>query len=216
MNTGNEKQKNKNRSYFMYDFVKATAAIPVALWLRPRILYESADAKKRIQGGALVIANHIGFADPIALMAAIWYRRHHFICMKEFEDKWNTKIFFSWFHCLPIDRENFDIDSFRQITEHLEDGKLVCMFPEGRINASDGDFAPFKAGMVLMALKSKSPIVPVYISPQKRWYNRATMVIGESVRVDCADGKLPSFDDISKASERLREKEARLKELCKQ
>ena len=42
------------------------------------------------------------------------------------------------------------------------------------------------------------------------------MVIGESVRVDCADGKLPSFDDISKASERLREKEARLKELCKQ
>ena len=116
MNTGNEKQKNKNRSYFMYDFVKATAAIPVALWLRPRILYESADAKKRIQGGALVIANHIGFADPIALMAAIWYRRHHFICMKEFEDKWNTKIFFSWFHCIPIDRENFGIDSFRQIT----------------------------------------------------------------------------------------------------
>ena len=30
--------------------------------------------------------NHDGFFDPIYLMFAIWYRRHRFICRKEFFD----------------------------------------------------------------------------------------------------------------------------------
>ena len=214
MNAEKEKRPHEPRGYFMYDFAKATAAIPVLLWLRPRILYENEAAREHIRGGALVISNHVSFADPIAILAAIWYRRHHFICLKEFENKRSTKIFFKWFHCIPIDRENFGIDSFRQITGHLENGELVCMFPEGRINVDEGGLSTFKSGMVLMALKSNTPIVPLYLKPKKHWYSRMTIAIGEPVRVDAESGRLPSFDQINAASSRLSEKEEKLRELC--
>ncbi|MBR5428265.1 MAG: hypothetical protein IK118_07945, partial [Clostridia bacterium] len=85
-------QKRPNRAklfslrYLVYDFVKASAALPGMIWLRPRWRFESKAAKKFIRGGALLIANHSGFFDPVNVMFAVWYRRHHFVCSKEFFD----------------------------------------------------------------------------------------------------------------------------------
>ena len=98
--------------YLVYDFVKVTAALPGLLWLRPRWRYENKEARRRIRGGAVVIANHVGFFDPIYVMFAIWYRRHHFICGKEFFES-KSRWWFEHFLCIPVDRGNF-----KDIAEH--------------------------------------------------------------------------------------------------
>ena len=202
-----------SRKYLFYDFVKLTAAIPGLIFFRPRVLYASKEAKKHVRGGALLISNHTAVYDPIYLQAAIWYRRHHFICLKEFfEGKGGW--FFRSFMCIPIDRENFNISSFREITAHLKAGELVSMFPEGRINDETEGVAAFKSGMVLMAIRSGVPIVPAYIRRWEGFPKRLVMAVGETIDVTKLCGARPTMSQIDAVSALLHEKEDELRELA--
>ena len=199
--------------YFFYDFVKLTAAIPGLVWFRPKVLYASEAAKKKIKGGALLISNHTAVFDPIYLQIAVWYRRHRFVCLKEFFES-RGGWFFKAFLCIPIDRENFNISSFREITEHLKRGELVSMFPEGRINDETEGVAAFKSGMVLMAMRSGVPIVPVYVRRFEGFPHRLTMAVGEAMDVAALCGGRPTMSRIDEISELLHEKEDELRELA--
>ena len=196
--------------YVVHDVCKFFAALPGLVWLRPKIRYVSKEAKKRIRGGALVICNHATMFDPVYVMYAIRYRRHHFICLKELTEGkfgWLLKLFL----CIPIDRENFSMASFREITGHLSDGHLVSMFPEGHISTEENAaMGTFKSGMVLMAAKSKAPIIPVYIHKRKHFWNRFTAVIGEPVDIAANYGTFPSFAQIEEITQLLYEKEKEL------
>lgn len=199
--------------YLVYDFVKVTAALPGLVWLRPKWIYESEKAKRRIRGGALVVSNHYGFSDPVEVMFAIWYRRHHFICGKEFFET-RARWWFKSFLCIPIDRANVSFSSIRTITDELAAGSLVTIFPEGHISGESGDMEAFKPGMVLMALKGGAPIVPVYVKPRKRFFERARLVIGEPVDLAEICGPRPTMAEIESVARLVREREEKLKTLA--
>lgn len=199
----------KSNNYLFYDFVKITAALPGLIWLRPKVIYENESAKAKIKGGALVISNHSGFLDPLYVMFAIPYRRLHFVCGIEFFES-RARWFFKQFHCIPVDRGNFSMDSFRQITQELESGKLVGLFPEGHVNSDAGNLDTFKSGMVMMALKGKMPIVPVYIRKREKVTDRLVAVIGEPVSVGGEDGAMPTFAKITEMTALLQKKEQQL------
>lgn len=215
----NPQPKNKAKlfslRYWFYDFVKLTAALPGLIWFRPKWIYENEAARKRIRGGALIIANHGGFFDPICVMTAIWYRRHHFVCDKMFfqgKKRW----LFERFLCIPVDRENVGMDLLRTVADELKAGSLVSLFPEGHVQEESGGagLASFKSGVVLMALQGKAPIVPVYCRPKPHWWSRLRMVIGEPVDLNERYGKRPSLSQIEKISETLRAKEVELAALA--
>ncbi len=209
-------QKNKSPLFspknFVYDFVKVTSAIPTMIWLRPKFLYSTKKAKKRIRGGALLVSNHNGFTDPVCLMAAVWYRRHHFVCLKQFFER-KSAWWFKRFGCIPIDKDNLDMESFRNIVAHLNAGELVSIFPEGHVNDGSDNIDVFKSGVVMMAVRSRKPIVPVYLKPRKHWYSRLTVAIGEPVDVNSLGNK-QTFTQIDAFAEDLRNKEKELEALA--
>lgn len=206
------KNESRRPSYLFYDFVKITAGLPGLLWFRPKLLYASKKAGERIRGGALLIANHIGFFDPVYLHFAVWYRRMHFVCLQQFFDSgWGW--FFRAVHCVPIDKQNVGVDSVREIIRLLKAGELVSMFPEGRVNDGSGEMAAFKSGMVLMAMRSGRPIVPVYVRQKRHWYERLTMAIGEPVDVKALCGEKAGVAGLEAAAEQLRQKEEELKQM---
>ena len=207
-----KKRKNK-KSYFFYDFVKITAAIPGLLWFRPKRIYASEAAKQRIRGGALLIANHSSNIDPIILMFGIYYRRHHFIATKELFDTRFKRFWFENFHCIEIDRENFGMGSFRSIIDMLKADKLISMFPEGHVTNNE-EVQKFKSGMVLMAVSSGKPIVPVYIKVRKRFWQRQYVIIGEPINPTAMLQKMSTLSDMDRVAELLREKEKELKEIA--
>ena len=200
------------KKYFVYDLLRVTGALPGLLWYRPKFVYESKEAKKRIRGGAVLIANHIGFADPIYCMYAVWYRRHRFVCLKELYDHKPRWIFHNIL-IIPIDRENFNINSLREISDELTAGSLVTIFPEGHIN-STGELATFKSGMVLMALRGKAPIVPLYVKAQKHFWNRVVFAFGEPLDVNELYGARPTMAQIEEVAALLKEKEENLRKLA--
>ncbi len=198
--------------YFVYDFVKVTAVIPTLIIFRPKFLYSSEKARKRIRGGAIAIANHNGFFDPVYLMTAIWYRRHHFVCLKQFFER-KSAWWFRRFGCIPIDKDNPDMESFRNIVAHLNAGELVSMFPEGHVGDGSDRIDVFKSGVVLMAVRSRKPIVPIYLKPRKHWYNRCVFAVGEPLDVNSL-GQKQTFSQLDAFAEELRAKEKELEALA--
>ena len=211
MNRQNGKNRLFSFRYLLHDFVKVTATVPGVIWFRPKWIYETDAAKKRIRGGAVIISNHDGFYDPVYLMFAVWYRRQHFVCMKEFFDSkfgWLFKAFL----CIPVDRNNFGIGSLRAIVDEAKRGGVVTIFPEGHINNEEsGGLSSFKSGMVLMALQAKVPVVPVYVAKRKRFYSRLKCVIGEPIDIIKEYGERPTFTQIEAIASKLQSKEESLK-----
>ena len=113
-----------------------------------------------------------------------------------------------------IDKENFGMDSFRIITDHLKNGEVVSMFPEGHVNTdADNGLDQFKSGMVLMSVMSEKPIVPVYIHKREHIYNRTKIAIGEPVDIVALHGARPSMTQIEETAAMLREREQELEKL---
>lgn len=198
----NKKKKKISLHYLFYDTVKIIAGIPGLIWHRPRIYYENENASEKIRGGALVVSNHLGFFDPIYLQYAIWYRRHHFICLQKFIDG-KLGWMFRHFLCIPIDKENFSINSFHEIVDHLKNDEIVSMFPEGKVNDGSGEMASFKSGAVLMSFQSRKPIIPVYIAAKRTWFERIRVIIGQPI---CFDSSAVSFSSMEKATAEVEEK----------
>ena len=200
--------------FLPHDILKCILALPGLIWFRPKLVYESEKAKKRIRGGALVIANHIGFFDPVYLQYCIWYRRHHFVCLKKFFES-RLWLMFKIFLCIPIDKDNVSIKTMKDIVEHLRCGELVTLFPEGGVETVDGQISSFKSGMILMAIQSGKPIVPVYIRKRKHFYNRLVMCVGEAEDLTALREGRPTMRQINLASEELRKRETALSLLYK-
>ncbi len=198
---------------FVQGFIKVTGAIPSLLWLRPKRIYASEKAREKIKGGALIIANHSDFVDPVYLMTVLWYRQHHFICSEEIMDS-KAGGFLRACGCIRIDRKNVTINTMRDITDRLKQGQVVSLFPQGRISVGEDEGAKFKSGMTLMAIRSGAPIIPVYVKPRKSFFDRLKVVIGERVSVTELYGERPTFAEIDAATRLLYEREKQLKELA--
>ena len=193
----------------LMDLIRITGALPGLVWLRPKIRYTAKQAKKRLRGGVLVIANHTSFIDPACMMYVLWYRRLYFVCHQAFVE---TKAgpFFRAAGCLiPINADNFSVGSFRSITESLRDGKAVTLFPEGHVNKGD-EMLEFKSGMVLISMQSKRPIVPVYLKPRRHWYSRFKAVVGEPVDITSLSEGRPAFSKIQEVTALLKKREEEL------
>lgn len=199
-----------------YDFTIVTGC-PAFLWYRPKRLYVSKEAKKRVKGGMILISNHISLMDPVYLAVGYPFRRHNFVATKElFCSKARKWFFGTVFKIIEIDRDNFSIASFKEIVKRLKEGRMITLFPEGHVNVNeDGAMNQFHSGMVMMAFKGHAPIVPVYIKKKKHWYSRLVLGVGEPIKIeDHCSGPVPTMDDIQKISKILEEQEKALEKLC--
>ncbi len=215
MNSTNKQgaKKNKKQRYFLYDFVKATGAIPALLWLRPKITYLNEKSPKRVKGGALIASNHISFFDPVVVHCVFWYRRLNCIATKDLFTSKTKEWFFTKMHCIKIDKENFTMRSLHSVINRLNEEKAVVIFPEGTVNREEEHgLKNYKSGAILMAHISGKPIVPMYIAKRERWYERTRVVIGEEIDVRTLCGKIPTTEEIERASKYLYDKEKQMAE----
>ena len=113
--------------------------------------------------GAVIVCNHRASLDPSFLYLAT-RRKIHWMVAKEFCDS----VFYGWFlrqtEAIPVGRNGMDITSTKQAIRLVQDGGLVGLFPEGRINESDQLLLSGRPGVALIALKTRSPVVPCYIT----------------------------------------------------
>lgn len=136
--------------------------IELPLIMAGRFLYNvrtRALEKVPLQGGALLVANHISYVDLLVLML-VTPRRIRFVGFDEFV---RAHRFFAWLFrvtgTIPISPER-PLEGMRAIIRVLEAGEMVCLFPEGEVSRT-GQLMELRAGFEMLAHKAKVPVVPV-------------------------------------------------------
>ena len=81
-----------------------------------------------------------------------------------------------WLGAFPVDRSRADLTAIKIALKTVKDGKKLIIFPQGTRDAGEDEA---KDGAAMLAMKTKAPIVPMYISEKKRFRSRVTVIIGE-------------------------------------
>ncbi len=156
------------------------------------------------EGGAIIAANHISMADPVALVVA--FKRQLRILGKK--EVFKVPVL-SWFArsmgAYSVDRGKGDVAAMKKTLSLLHDGEAVCMFPQGkRYPGVELDDSQLKNGIGMMVVRSGVPVQPVYIKTKNnkfRLFRRVDIYIGEKMVFDIPENienKPELYADISK------------------
>lgn len=114
-------------------------------------------------GPAVLVCNHITFVDWF-LIAADIQRPIRFVMDKQFAEIKLLKAVFRDARVIPIASARRDPElkqqAFERISESLEEGALVCIFPEGTLTP-DGELGEFKNGILQIVERNPVPVVPM-------------------------------------------------------
>ncbi len=139
--------------------------------------------------GAVLICNHRSSVDPFFIQV-LFDRPARWMVAREYVEHWA----FGWFlracDVIPAARTGLDVAAIKAALRTAHHGRLVGMLPEGRINTTGDILTSCRPGPVLVALRARVPIVPIYIfdapyggtpaSPLFR-RGRARVVMGEPI-----------------------------------
>lgn len=212
MSTENQKKKTDKKlgEHFVHDFVKITGIPGAFIIMRPRVIRVGGQPLPK--GAYMLSANHCSFWDPILVHCVVWNRRVYSLATKDLYKNKLMTFFLNHVHCIQVDKENFSLNSFHEVTRQLGRGKVVMIFPEGQVNLDAKDMTAFKSGIILMAHRARVPIVPMYLVPAKRWYHRHTVLIGDAIDIREMCGFMPSVDELSHVGDYVQQKQQELKE----
>lgn len=184
--------------------------LPMVPFYRIKKIYVDTD-KNEIKklGGFLLIANHTGYADPIILETAFWYRRMFYVVAEKVMTNKFRNFFMRGAGCIRIDRSITDNKAIKDCVNVLKDGNALSIFPQGGIGDED---EKFKSGTALMASLAKVPMVPAYIKKRKNIFGRHQLVIGKPLLCsDVCSKKMPSVQDLEEITQVLYERYEGLK-----
>ncbi len=115
-------------------------------------------------GGALLVPNHVSFIDGLLLMATV-DRPIRFLV----DAGYATHPLLTWLmrslRAIPISSTGgprIILRALRQAGQALDDGELVCMFPEGQITRT-GTLLPFRRGFERIVKGRSVSILPVHL-----------------------------------------------------
>jgi acyl-[acyl-carrier-protein]-phospholipid O-acyltransferase/long-chain-fatty-acid--[acyl-carrier-protein] ligase len=115
-------------------------------------------------GGALLVPNHMSFVDGFLLMASV-DRPIRFVV----DAAYATHPLFTWvmtaMKVIPITSAGdirLILRALRSAGQALDDGEIVCIFPEGQITRT-GMLLPFRRGFERIVKGRQVPVIPVHL-----------------------------------------------------
>lgn len=131
------------------------------------------------EGAALICPNHTKASDPFFVLYA--FKRKHIMRAMAKAEVMRVPVV-GWLlrkaGIFGVDRGAADINAVKTALRVLKDGYKLLMFPEGT-RVEEGESVEAKTGAAMFAVRTGSPIIPVYIPAKKRWFRPTTVIIGK-------------------------------------
>lgn len=145
-------------------------------------------------GPAILVCNHISGLDPLILQVCcprliVW------MMAREYYDMPGFRPLFNLIHAIPVQRSGRDLAATRQAFRALDQGHILGIFPEGRIETT-AQILPFQTGTALMALRANVPVYPACIDGTTRntemldaflYSQRGVVTFGPAVTFNASD-----------------------------
>jgi len=196
-------KKNLKPSWMRFYGVKPIYRIVIFLaWLAAKIFY-----RHKVYGlehyyprGALIAANHVSFLDP-PLVSISWPEEVHFLARESLFRPGGFGALIRAVNSHPVSGNTGDVAVFRTICTLLEEGKKVILFPEGT-RSLDGQLGPIKPGIGMLIARSKSAIIPAYISGAYKIWGRSRKLPKLFGKTACVFGTAIRWEEFSHLDKR--------------
>lgn len=185
----------------------------VLICLYPFYQYRFEGREHLPEGACVLCANHSTNSDAVFLVLANGKKGDYgFMAKEELFHVPVLRHIIRWLHAFPVKRgvEGGDMHAIKTGFSILRSGKKLLMFPEGTrvkngVSVRSGKPVQAKVGAVLFAMRSGTPLVPVYISEGRKLFRRNLVRIGEPYYPKCA-AKKPPPEDYQQLTRELMEK----------
>ena len=112
------------------------------------------------KGPLLLTSNHVNFLEVPIMYTHLQPRPLTGYAKAETWDNRLMAMLFDMWHAIPIQRGKPDIKALRRGLEVLAEGQILAVAPEGT-RSGDGRLRQGHPGIVILALRSGAPILPV-------------------------------------------------------
>lgn len=186
---------------FVYEVLRVLALIvfhtlmPVKCHNRERL-----DA----EGPYVLIANHLHALDPVAMAMFIPKRQIVFLAKKELGKNKLIEKLLTQAHCIMVGRHNTDMAAMRNCMKAVKMKKILLIFPEGTRH-HEGQMEQIESGASLIAMRSGSPVIPIYIDRKIGFFRRTNMYVGGPIPYDDLLEKGINAETCEEMNERFRE-----------
>lgn len=158
------------------------------------------------EGACLVVCNHVSYVDALIIAGTV-RRPIRFVMHHKIFKVPVLSFIFRTAKAIPIASHKEDATllnkAMYQISEALEQGEVVCIFPEGKLTTS-GEMNEFKSGVEKILTATPVPVIPMalqglwhslfsrktvnkFINRVKRIRTKVKLVVGEPVSADEAN-----------------------------
>ncbi|MBR2476680.1 MAG: 1-acyl-sn-glycerol-3-phosphate acyltransferase [Clostridia bacterium] len=207
-------KKSDKMSRLVLGFVKLTGVLPAYLFLKPKVYKVNKSSKRFLPKKAILMSNHVSLLDFVLYVLIFLWRNIYFLIA---EVMFNKGKLFAWFLYkiggIFVDRNACNFSFVEESLDVLENNGVVGIFPQGRLPVNGKPF-PYKPGIVLVALRTDAPIVPVYTDGNYGLFKRTHVIIGEEIYLKDYinhDGEVTN-EEIASLTKMLEEKNYALKE----
>ena len=168
--------------------------------------------------GAIIISNHRSPVDPCFIELGT-HRVIHWLIAKEYFNDRKLGWFLRMCEAIPTNRAGVDTAATKMAIRYAQNGGLVGLFPEGRLNTTDEFMLSGRPGVALIALKARVPVIPCYIegSPYDgttlgalMMCARVKVIVGRPVDVSEYRGREKERGVLEELTRRLMKEVARL------
>lgn len=165
------------------------------------------------EGACIVASNHVSFIDAL-LLGGAFKRPVRFVMYEPIYKLPILNAFFKAVKAIPIDSKEKNPEvyeaAFKEIKKLLENGEVLCIFPEGKLT-NNGEMAAFKNGIEKIVKETPVPVLPCAITglwgslfsrkhkiryPRPKW-SKVEIIVGDLVQSDNVKSEL-LFETITK------------------
>lgn len=167
----------KNKRSIVYTIGKTLATVLFKTFLPVR--YHNRE-RLCLEPPFVVIGNHYSMFDPVIVGVGVKKHQVRFIGKKEL---WGNKLvaaLFNNMNMIPVDRHNSDMEAMRACMRVTREGNILGIFPEGTRHHK-GLMEELESGVGLIALRSRVPLVPVYIAGKVGLFRTLHVYVGEPI-----------------------------------
>lgn len=157
--------------------------IPAKLFFPIKVLGK--ENLKHIDRGAVFACNHYSNIDGILITINLFKTDFKYLAKIELAKNRLSRWFFKMLGAIYIDRGKADITAMRRVMKCLKNNENIMIFPEGTRNKSDDDgLQTMKDGVVYLASKTDSYVVPMLIEKRPKVFSKNRIIIGKPYLID--------------------------------
>lgn len=183
---------------------KAYMVLYPLIWIFMKLFHpwKAVGAENIPEGAVVICGNHTSLGDPFYVVCAMGRKRQTHVMAKDEIMKWPV---IGWIlkkaGIFGVKRGKADVAALKEALRVLRNGEKLLLFPEGT-RVKEGESSEAHTGAAMFAIRTGAPLLPVYISPQKRIFRKTAVIFGQPYQPEY-EGKKATPEDYRRIADDL-------------